>query len=246
MYLKLKINKEHQNNHPKKRTVFWVISAHILVLTVIFLVFCVKGCTTHQKPNAIRVNIVNSAQQPAKPASSPPQKQPLPKEQPVPKKQKKVVKKKFKKTKPKKTWKALDPSQIKKSTSTVIKKNPPKKFNPVKTSDIVGNIRREVKKIRFSNTFSANKSVLNYYDKVSQYLYSRWDQPARTSYNGVPVVQVRISISSNGKILSSSIVSKSGIASMDSSVARLLSTLSTFPPPPEGAMEFDVYMELTN
>jgi len=240
MYLKIKLNQEHQNNHPKKRTILWVVAAHIFVLALIFFVFCVKGCTTYQKPKAIRVNIVSSAEQPAKPASSPPQKQPLPK------KQKKIIKKKRKKTKPKKTWKALDPSQIKKSTSTVIKKNPPKKISPVKTSDIIGNIRREVKKIRFSNTYSANKSVLNYYDKISQYLYSRWDQPARTSYNGVPVVQVRISISSSGKILSSSIVSKSGIASMDSSVARLLSTLSTLPPPPEGAMEFDVYMELTN
>ena len=242
MYLKLNVKQNHHGKYQKKRTVFWVFSAHILALTLIFLIFCFKGCTTNKKSNAIRVNIVDSAAQPAEPVSS------------RQKKQEKIVKKTQEKPIPKKTWKALDPSQIKKSTSTVIKKAPPKRNPPVKASDIAGNIRKEVKTIKFSrdkaclvSSFNADKSVLNYYDKVSQYLYGKWDQPSRSiTYNGIPVVKLRVSIDGNGTILSSSIVSKSGIASMDASVKKLLSTLSSLPPPPEGAMKFDIYLELTN
>ena len=235
MYLKLNLKQSNQSNNPKKRTVFWVISVHILVLVLIFLIFCIKGCTTNPPPSAIKVDIVTSAPQPVESVSSHTEKT------------EKNLKKIQKKPIPKKTWKALDPSQIKKSTSTVIKKTPPPKVIPLKASDIAGNIREEIKKIRFSNTYSANKSVLNYYDKVSQYLYGKWEQPARSiSNNGTPVVKVRVSVDSNGTILSSSIVGESGISSMDSSVAKLLSTLSSLPPPPEGPMEFDVYLELTH
>ena len=235
MYLKLNVKQNHHGKHQKKTTVFWVFSAHILALTLIFLIFCFKGCTINKKSNAIRVNIVTSTAQPTEPVLS------------RQKKQEKIVKKTQEKPIPKKTWKALDPNQIKKSTSTVIKKAPPKRNPPVKASDIAGNIRKEVKTIKFSNTYNADKSVLNYYDKVSQYMYGKWDQPSRSiTYNGIPVVKLRVSIDGNGTILSSSIVSKSGVASMDASVKKLLSTLSSLPPPPEGAMKFDVYLELTN
>ena len=238
MYLKLNVKQNHHGKHQKKTTVFWVFSAHILALTLIFLIFCFKGCTINKKSNAIRVNIVTSTAQPTEPVSSQQEKQK--------KAVKETVEKSIKKPIPKKTWKALDPSQIKKSTSTVIKKAPPKRNPPVKASDIAGNIRKEVKTIKFSRD-KADKSVLNYYDKVSQYLYGKWDQPSRSiTYNGIPVVKLRVSIDGNGTILSSSIVSKSGIASMDASVKKLLSTLSSLPPPPKGAMKFDVYLELTN
>ena len=230
MYLKFNpINSN--NNSSKKRTVYWVFSMHVLLLAVIFFVFCFKGCTKKNPPNAIRVNIISSSSRPEKKTASSPTK--------------KALSKKQKKTKPKKSWKALDPSQIRKSTSTVIKKAPLKKVAPIKASDIAGNIRQNIKKIKFTNNYSTNKSVLNYYDKVSQYLYGKWEQPARTvAYNGIPVVKVRVSIDSNGNILSSSIVEKSNIDSMDSSVKILLSTLSSLPKPPEGAMQFDIYLEL--
>jgi hypothetical protein len=239
MYLKLSPNNNSNNNSSKKRTVFWVSSIHIMALVLIFFIFCFKGCTT-KKPNAIRVNIIASSSQPVKTTVSSPTKKPLPQTQ----------KKIHKKTIPQKTWKALDPSQIKKSTSTVTRKAPPKKnnsVNPVQASNIANNIRQNIKKIKFNRSRDEAYFLSNYYDKVSQYLYKKWEQPARTAtYNGIPVVKIRVSIDSNGKILSSSIVSKSNIASMNSSIARLLSTLSSLPKPPEGAMEFDIYLELEN
>jgi TonB family protein len=235
MYLQLNPKQNSQPKSSKKKTVFWVSTAHVLVLLLIFLIFCFKGCSTRKNPNAIRVNIVSSVPQTAEVVLS------------HRKKQEKTIKRPQEKAVPQKTWKALDPSQIKKSTATVIKKVHQKRNTPIKTSDIAGSIRQQVKKIKFSNSYSADKSVLSYFDKVSQYLYSEWKQPSRSiANNGIPVVRVRVSIDRNGTILNSSIVSKSGVISMDSSVENLLSTLSSLPSPPEGAMEFDIYLELTN
>jgi TonB family protein len=235
MYLQLNSKQCRQPKSSKKKTVFWVSIIHILAVLLIFLIFCFKGCSTRKNINTIRVNVVSSVPQSAEPVSS------------HRKKQAETIKKPQKKVVSKKNWKALDPSQIKKSTSTVTKKVPKKRNTPIKASDIAGSIRQQVKKIKFSNSYNADKSVLSYFDKVSQYLYSEWKQPSRSiTNNGIPVVRVRVSIDRNGTILNSSIASKSGIVSMDSSVENLLSTLSSLPSPPEGAMEFDIYLELTN
>ena len=241
MYLNFK--QHSKKKYSKKVTAFFVLSIHIFVLLLVFLIFCVKGCTTTNLPNSITVNIVASSQQSSEPLLSQQKNQQNVKqiqEEPTPKKIQEEPT-------PKKTWKALDPSQIMKSTKTIVKKEPTPRASTVEASDIAGNIRQEIKKIRFNNTYSANKSILTYYDKVSQYLYAEWEQPARSIiYNQMPVVKVRVLIDRNGTILKSSIISKSGNASMDSSVVKLLSTLSTLPPPPEGPMEFDVYLELTH
>ena len=240
MYLRLKLKK---GNHSvsRRKTIFWVVIGHVSVFLLIFLVFFFKGCTT-KKPRAIKVNIISSSQLSARAALQQSQKQPK-KVNKLKPKEKTVIKK----TIPRKKWKALDPSQIKKSTTTVVKKIHPKKITPVKTSDIAKNLRREFKKIKFDSTYGANDSVLNYYDEVSQYLYSRWQQPSRSlTGSETPVVQVRVSIDANGKILDASIIKKSSIVAMDSSVNQLLSKLSSLPHPPEGPMEFDIYLELTD
>ena len=245
VYLRLN-SKQDKKNQPKRKMFLWVLSVHIFIICFILLIFTIKGCTS-KKPNMIRVNLVSSMPQAVKSAPPSPAKRPV--KQPKKTTKKAAPKKKVvpKKTVPKKKWKALDPSQIRKSQSKVIKKTaPPKKtVKPIKASDIAGNIRKNVKKIKFKNSYTASRSVLNYYDEVSQYLYGRWEQPARMG-NGAPVVQVRVSVASNGRILRSSIIKKSGSAVMDASVARLLSSLSALPAPPDGAMEFDIYLELTD
>jgi len=49
----------------------------------------------------------------------------------------------------------LDPSQINKSTSTIIKRAPPPKNSFIKKTNIASNIRKEIKKNSFSNTYAA-------------------------------------------------------------------------------------------
>jgi TonB family protein len=230
----------------KKRTVLWVLSAHLIVLFTIFVVFTFKGCSHKPKQTIIQVTLAAPQQSilQVKDVTTEPPKH---KSQ---KKKKKALKKKTKKV-PIKKWKALDPNQIIKSGKTVSRQESKAvkkyKYTPIKADHIAQNLRKGMKTIKFNNSFNTNSSILNYYDKVSQYLYSRWHQPDRSSIgNKQPIVNVKIRVDSNGNIKNYSIAKLSGINAMDTSIKNLLNSLTTLPAPPNGAMTIDVSLELEN
>lgn len=241
MYFTLKLKQEEEFRKKKKKTAFWVILSHVIVLVVVFVVFTCKGCS-NPKEQVISVSLISQAeytktvQDQSQKKASEPSKQYKPK-------------KNIRKVPEEKKWKALDPSQIKKSNTQVIKKNytPQKNYTPVNASDIATNIRQNISNIKFNSSFSTSTSTLQYYDKISAYLYNKWKQPSRAAVgSGIPVVNVIISVDSEGKVINSYIKKRSGINAMDSSVSSLLSNLTYLPRPPDGAMKIDVYLELSN
>jgi TonB family protein len=81
----------------------------------------------------------------------------------------------------------------------------------------------------------------SYFDSVSAYLYDLWKQPGKSELKGMrPTVSVHIAIDAAGNIKLAQITKKSGNQIMDSSVEEMLGSLRKLPPPPQGALEFDV------
>ena len=246
--IKLKIKPE-DNNKSRKLTGAWVLSCHILILFLVFIIFSFKGCTSKPKQNIIQVTLASPQQN--QPAVQQQQKtQPTPKQtkkpEPAPKK---VYKKPIKQT-PAKTWKALDPSQIIKSSKTITKteRKPvaPHTYKKINAADIANSIKTNIKAVKFKN-FTTDSKMLNYYDSVSSVLYARWQQPDRSVFgSNLPVVNVKISVNANGRVLNYKITGLSGIQAMDQSVKNLLSSLRQLPAPPSGAMTIDVSLELEN
>ncbi len=232
MYLKQKIKPEKKKS--KRKTALTVSSIHFLALLLLFSFFYLKSCTNHRKPNSIKVNIVSSAQ--AQPIA----------EQKVKKRTSKTKTTKTPLKKPaKKKWKALDPSQIRKSTNTVVKQKP-QKIKEIDTSEITQNLQNSISKMKFSNPYKTDQSLMDYYDQVSQFLYSRWKQPPRAvANNGVQVVKIVISVDSSGNIKNSYIVDRCGISAIDSSIESLLSALSSLPKPPHGSEKIEIDMVTT-
>jgi TonB family protein len=86
---------------------------------------------------------------------------------------------------------------------------------------------------------------LGYYETVSLYLYDQWQQPGKAELKGLkPTVTVHVSIDASGNIKSAKIVKKSNNMPMDSSVEELLAKLKKLPPPPQGALELDISLEI--
>jgi TonB family protein len=248
-FLKLNLQVEPElNKKKKKKTIVWVFTSHIIFLFTIFAVFTFKGCSHKPRENVIQVTLAapqQSEQQISRDVQSQPKKT---QKQPEKKVNKKIVKKVPVK-KPVKKWKALDPNEILKSSKTITKQKPVpvKKYTPIKADQIANNLRKGVKTIKFNNSFNANSSILSYYDEISQYLYSRWQQPSRSVLgNKIPVVNVKITVDAYGNIKNYSITSLSGISAMDASIKSLLQNLSNLPKPPDGAMTIDVSLELEN
>jgi TonB family protein len=247
--LKLNLQVEPEfNRKKKKKTVAWVFTSHIIFLFIIFAVFTFKGCSSKPKERVIQVTLAapqQSLQQVTNEVKTPQKSEP----QKQPEKTKKKPVKKIPTKKPVKKWKALDPNEILKSSKTISKQKPVpvKKYIPIKADQIANNLRKGVKTIKFNNSFNANSSILNYYDEVSQYLYSQWQQPSRSVLgNKMPVVNVKITVDAYGNVKNYSITSLSGISAMDSSVKSLLQNLNNLPKPPDGAMTIDVSLELEN
>ncbi|MCP4180044.1 MAG: TonB C-terminal domain-containing protein [bacterium] len=246
MYIKFN-NKNKKLTTSRRKTIIVVASIHVFILVIIFLVFVMDSLFKPKKINSINVSVVSPSDYRQQKTSSKAVAASKPK---LVRKKKAVIKKKTIKTKPKKTWKALDPSQIIKSTNQVQRKRPTSsrpKYKPLKASDIVASLRSNLKNINFKsvNNASSNPSMLNYYDKVRSSLYSLWKQPSRAAIGSSnPSVLISISVNSSGKVVSAKIIRKSGVSVMDRSVMKLLSSLSRLPKPPEGAMTFEADMVL--
>ena len=95
------------------------------------------------------------------------------------------------------------------------------------------------------STTGAGTVPAGYYETVSAYLYDQWQQPGKAELKGLkPTVKIHVSIDASGNIKSAKIVNKSGNSPMDSSVEELLAKLKKLPPPPQGALELDISLEI--
>ncbi len=89
-----------------------------------------------------------------------------------------------------------------------------------------------------------DKDLIDYYDKVAAYLKRNWNQPNKAALNNtMPKAEVRLRIDNAGKVLSATIIRRSGNRAMDASVEELVQGLKVLPNPPK-AMEFVVTMEI--
>ncbi len=264
MYLRLNISQGNATLN-RKRLLLIVTSAHFLFLLIIFLAFFIDNIFYKTMPQAIGVTLVSSSDLandnntkvesasappvPQKAETTPRQEQPKIKE---------TVQKKTEKTTPApvadKKWKQLDASEIIKSTQTVVKK--PQTVQPVDStalnpSDIAGKIRQSIKGIQFKSNLPAGSSstgvmALTYYDQVSTALYQLWNQPSKLAMGGKnPTVTIKLQIDSVGRVTLARIIQQSGIPEMDKSVQDLISRLSTLPKPPDGNIELEASLILT-
>jgi len=184
------------------------------------------------------------------PKPEPPKPEPKPVPKPEPKQEKPVVKVPTVKPITKKPeWKPRTPKEITVSKEIVKAEKPtPPKIDSSRFKEKLLKIRDQCK-ITTSTMSSQNNSPqpLDYYDKVSAYLYEVWKQPSKTELKGSrPKVAISITIDAGGRILSASIKSRSGIEAMDASVAELLKNLSSLPAPPGGGMSFDASLEISD
>ncbi len=184
---------------------------------------------------------------PEPPKPEPPKPEPPKPEvkKPEPKPVKPVVKVPAERPKPK--WKPVDPKEIKKSTEVVKADKPkPPAIDSSKLRDKLLKIQSQGTTTTVSGPVTTDPQPLDYYDRVSAYLYELWVQPSKMELKGGrPKVSVSISLDASGRVLSSSIKARSGVASMDSSVEELLKKLSSLPAPPSGAMSFEVSLEIS-
>lgn len=140
-----------------------------------------------------------------------------------------------------------------------ISKKVVKNSSPVPTKTVthkvsVNDIESKLRKVysssnykrRTVNTSRGNMSA-GYRDKLYAEIYRLWDQPAKSELEGkYPIVDITITVESNGRVSSSRITQKSGINAMDASVVRLLHNLRQLPPPSAGRMTFTISLEIVN
>ncbi|MEI6055100.1 MAG: TonB family protein [Lentisphaerota bacterium] len=246
----------------RKKLFFVVAGAHFALITVMYLSFFIQNYFWNMAPSAIAVNLISSSAFEAMEAS---QSSPAPQSQPKQASAKQPTPPKPKDTKAvtkvpvKKVTKTLDVSQITKSTEVVTKPSkatttPQKNFKPIDANSIANNLKQSLSSVKFSSASSTNNSafqgnpaILGYYDQVSSYLYSSWEQPSKLAVGGEPPsVLVKLSIDSDGRLTNYQIIKLSGYDDMDDSVKRMLSSVTRFPPPPNGAMTIEATMILTN
>lgn len=246
----------------RKKLFFVVAGVHFALITVMYLSFFIQNYFWNMAPSAIAVNLISSSAFEAMEASqSSPSPQSQPKQasakQPTPPKPKDT--KAVTKVPVKKVTKTLDVSQITKSTEVVTKPSkttattPQKNFKPIDANSIANNLKQSLSSVKFSSSsttnsaFQGNPAILGYYDQVSSYLYSSWEQPSKLAVGGEPPsVLVKLSIDSDGRLTNYQILKLSGYDDMDDSVKRMLSSVARFPPPPNGAMTIEATMILTN
>lgn len=258
MYLRFN-NTLELDKSSRKKLFFVVAGIHFFVIGGMYLSFVIQNYFWNMAPSAIAVNLISSSafealeSSQSSPASQPKQasaKKPTP---PKPKDTKAVTK-----VPVKKVTKTLDVSQITKSTEVVTKPSkatttPQKNFKPIDANSIANNLKQNLSSVKFSSSstansaFQGNPAILGYYDQVSSYLYSSWEQPSKLAMGGEPPsVLVKLSIGEDGRLTNYQIIRLSGYDDMDDSVKRLLSSVSRFPPPPNGAMTIEATLILTN
>ncbi len=257
MYLRLNDTLELEKTS-KKKLFFVVAGIHLFIIGSMYLCFVIQNYFWNIAPSSIAVNLISSSAFEAMEAaqSSP---EPQPKQAaatkntpPKPKNTKAVTK-----VPVKKVSKILDVSQIKKSSEIVTKTAKPKAvqkpFKPIDAKSIANNLKESLSSVKFNPTsatnsvFQGNPAVLGYYDQVSSYLYSTWEQPSKLAMGGEPpTVLVKLSIGADGKLNGYQILKLSNYNDMNESVKRLLSSIDRFPPPPNGAITIEANLILTN
>ena len=158
----------------------------------------------------------------------------------------KPIKKQQSKWKPKSLKEITISKKIIKNTKTVPQKTV---THRVSANDIESKLRKFYTKNSNKAPLQASHGNVsaNYRDKLYTAIYKLWDQPARSELGGkYPVVDITMTVESNGRVSSSRISQKSGIKAMDSSVIRLLQKLKQLPPPSAGRMTFTVSLEIVD
>jgi TonB family protein len=155
------------------------------------------------------------------------------------------------------------PSEIVKSDKIVKGKNPTPAPPKISGTDLAAKLKKIQSQCKITDTvgnsgaggpgapggIGAPNGVgtvpAGYYETVSIYLYDLWKQPGKAELKGLkPTVTVHVSIDASGNIKSAKIVRKSNNLPMDASVEELLAKLKKLPPPPQGALELDVSLEI--
>ncbi len=144
-------------------------------------------------------------------------------------------------TEPPPPKKFLKPEDILK-TGKVVKGTPQKPFTPIKASDLIKDLKNATAKgdgrgpsTSVSGPPGSSSLPTSYYDTVRDYIYRLWLQPLKSELGGrLPKVKVSLSVDGTGKILSTKVLSTSGISAMDKSVDELLISLKSVPAPLDG------------
>ena len=168
--------------------------------------------------------------------------------------------------KPVDTPRLKKPTEIVKSTTVVKGKTPTPATPKISGSELASKLKKIQSQCKITDTGNGGGSgaggpgapggigvpngvvgavPAGYYETVSVYLYELWKQPGKAELKGQkPTVTVHVSIDASGNIKSARIVKKSNNLPMDSSVEELLSKLKKLPPPPQGALELDISLEI--
>ena len=183
----------------------------------------------------------------------------VPTDKPVP-----VVKTTEKPVETPKKWEPKRPTEIVKSDKVVKGKNPTPATPKISGTDLAAKLKK-LNQLKVTDTVNGGGSgaggpgdpggigapngvgtvPAGYYETVSIYLYDLWKQPGKAELKGLkPTVMVHVSIDASGNIKSARIVRKSNNLPMDSSIEELLSKLKKLPPPPQGALELDITLEI--
>jgi TonB family protein len=155
------------------------------------------------------------------------------------------------------------PSEIVKSDKIVKGKNPSPAPPKIIGTDLAARLKKIQSQCKITDTVGNSGAggpgapggigapngvgtvLSDYNDSVSVYLYGLWNQPGKAELKGLkPTVTVHVSIDASGNIKSAKIVRKSNNLPMDASVEELLAKLKKLPPPPHGALELYVSLEI--
>lgn len=239
----------------KKKIFRSVVVVHLAVIIVPLIVLTIYEWFKPDKPKIMKITLVAppsaqtnpggaQAQPTPEPTPAPtPKPTPKPQPQPAPKPKPKPKPKPVVKPKPKPVTKPtpkpvksnlLKADDIKISKSVVNKRQPTKKT--ISTEDLAKKIIGNWKPIKggIPSVQPGAQPTAAYSDTIGEYIKPLWDQPDKFSLSGrKPEVAIELSIASNGRVISSRILKKSGVTAMDVSVAKLLNSLKQVPPPPD-------------
>jgi len=181
--------------------------------------------------------------EPVKPEPVKPEPKPEPVKQPKKEQSKEnTISKKEEPKKPKKPVIKIS-TDIKKNTAKPAVNTPPvKKVNPAppRRSPAADFDPSRIERVGRGSQFKGVTTVLgsalgNYGLKVQAAYDRRWTQSENLS-NRNATVQVRVVVGTDGSIVSAKVVKKSGVASLDQSIGRLLDRVTRIPDaPPAGA-----------
>lgn len=234
----------------RKKIFVAVLTAHFVLLLVPFLWYIIGSWLFSKKAPAIKVQLIDLIPENTSFQEAPqPENISIPEPQPVdipdiPDKPEIIVPK----PDPKPKWKARTASEITISKNVVTSRKKP--VPTVSASDIAAKLKRIQQQCRIispagASSGIASRTTVEYYDRVSAYLYQLWKQPNKSELQGkYPVVSVSMKFDKNGSIRSSRILKYSGNAVMDKSVAELLAGISSLPAPPQEITELDISLEI--